>query len=56
MLYMMPPMMTMFMVGLSGGLVFYIFVNTILTILQQAYITRKFGKGRPIEKATRAAT
>lgn len=52
MLYMMPPLMTMFMVGLPGGLVFYIFVNTILTILQQAYITRKFGNKKALKPAT----
>jgi YidC/Oxa1 family membrane protein insertase len=52
MLYMMPPLMTFFMVGLPSGLVFYIFVNTILTILQQAYINRKFGKKTALRPAT----
>jgi YidC/Oxa1 family membrane protein insertase len=52
MMYMMPPMMTVFMVGLPSGLVFYIFVNTILTILQQAYINRKFGNKTALRPAT----
>jgi YidC/Oxa1 family membrane protein insertase len=44
MMFMMPPLMTLFMVQLSSGLVFYVLVNTILTIAQQAYIGRRFGK------------
>lgn len=44
MLYMMPPMFTLFMLGLPSGLVFYSFTNGILTVLQQTYITRRFAK------------
>jgi len=44
MMFLMPPLMTLFMVQLSSGLVFYVLVNTILTIAQQAYIGRRFGK------------
>jgi len=42
MTFMMPAMMTLFMVQLPAGLVFYSLVNTLLTIAQQAYINKRF--------------
>jgi YidC/Oxa1 family membrane protein insertase len=53
MLFMMPPMMTFFMVQLPSGLVFYVLVNTLLTIAQQAYISRKFGKSPALAPVNR---
>lgn len=39
--YIMPVMFTVFMLFLPSGLVLYIFVNTLLSMLQQYYIKRK---------------
>lgn len=41
MLYMMPIMLTVFMIALPSGLVLYILVNSILTIVQQLAINRR---------------
>jgi YidC/Oxa1 family membrane protein insertase len=41
MTYIMPVMLTVFMVALPSGLVLYILVNTVLTILQQLAINRR---------------
>lgn len=43
MLYIMPPLITVLMVSLPSGLVFYSMVNNVLTIIQQTYINKKFG-------------
>jgi YidC/Oxa1 family membrane protein insertase len=56
MMFMMPPLMTLFMVQLSSGLVFYYLVNTVLTIAQQAYISRKFSQSpTPVAASKRSA-
>lgn len=41
MMFVMPVMLTMFMIALPSGLVLYILVNTILTILQQLAINKR---------------
>lgn len=43
----MPVIMVVFMVGFPSGLVFYSVINTILTIAQQLYISRKFAGKTP---------
>jgi len=50
MLYVMPVMFTLFMLFLPAGLVLYIFVNTILTLVQQWFINRK----DPLPKPSKA--
>lgn len=44
MMYIMPIMMVLFMLQFPSGLVFYGVLNTILTIVQQVYIGRKFAQ------------
>lgn len=41
MLYMMPIMLTVFMIALPSGLVLYILVNSVLTIAQQLWVQRQ---------------
>lgn len=41
--YMMPVMFSLFMLMLPAGLVFYIFVSTVISIGQQWFIKRKYG-------------
>jgi YidC/Oxa1 family membrane protein insertase len=41
MMFMMPIMLTVFMLALPSGLVLYIFVNSLLTIVQQLVINRR---------------
>lgn len=43
----MPVIMVVFMIGFPSGLVFYNVVNTVLTIAQQLYISKKFGATKP---------
>jgi YidC/Oxa1 family membrane protein insertase len=43
MLYMMPVMFTVFMLFLPSGLNLYILVNTLLSMVQQAYLRKKYG-------------
>ena len=43
MLYMMPIMFTVFMLFLPSGLNLYILVNTVLSMLQQAYLRKQIG-------------
>lgn len=51
MLYVMPAMFTVFMLFLPSGLNLYILVNTILSLLQQYYLKRKFTSGGPLAAA-----
>ena len=41
MMFMMPIMLTVFMLALPSGLVLYIFVNSLLTIVQQLVINKR---------------
>jgi YidC/Oxa1 family membrane protein insertase len=56
MLYTMPLMFGAMMAALPAGLCFYIFVNTLLTIVQQHFINRSIGppKGPPIAQGAPA--
>ena len=47
----MPIMFTGFMLFLPSGLVLYIFVNMLLSILQMLYIREKFGTSTDLEKS-----
>jgi membrane protein insertase Oxa1/YidC/SpoIIIJ len=47
MMIVMPVMLTIFMVALPSGLVFYILVNSVLSIVQQIVINRRVPKPQP---------
>ena len=47
MMIVMPIMLTVFMVALPSGLVFYILVNSLLTIVQQIVINHRVPKPQP---------
>ena len=47
MMIVMPVMLTVFMVALPSGLVFYILVNSVLSIVQQIVINRRVPKPQP---------
>ncbi|HIA02421.1 MAG TPA: membrane protein insertase YidC [Myxococcales bacterium] len=53
--YMMPVMFSMFMLFLPSGLVFYIFISTVMTIGQQWYIRRTHTPATPKTGRSRAA-
>jgi len=44
MLYTMPVLFSFFMINLPSGLVLYIWVNTLVSILQQNYINKKLDR------------
>ncbi len=52
--YVMPVMFSVFMLMLPSGLVFYIFVSTVLGITQQWLIKRKFEAKKNSDQSTRA--
>jgi YidC/Oxa1 family membrane protein insertase len=56
--WMMPGMFTLIMINMPSGLVLYIFVNTLLTIVQQQFINRSLPAVEPTsgKSATSAAT